>query len=356
MGTRHHWGQRLLCLLLTLTTLFSLTALSFSGASAKSSPAYSVMFLAPVRDRRGNFGYQRYLKQENRSAVQIPLTQDYSAAGAFGKNGLAPVRSTTHGRWGFIDRNGKYVIQPQFLNAYAFESNGLAVVQDAATEKWGYINANGKWVIAPKYKAAYSFSDDRALVLDTWDYYFINAKGQKVLDLDKFINYDTPSFCGGYFCVRNDKGAGFFDVNGKIIVNPDENSPYTFIDVFRYSGVRLVALAKDRYGRYGYIDATGKWFIQPSRDLEGAGRFASNGLAPCQSGPTYGYIDTQYDSRSTSARFRIKPQFKNAREFTASGAAAVQSTKGTWGFINAKGQEVVPFSYSWVGDFDMVNY
>ena len=50
------------------------------------------------------------------------------------------------------------------------------------------------------------------------------------------------------------------------------------------------------------------------------------------------------------------PQFKNAREFTASGAAAVQSTKGTWGFINAKGQEVVPFSYSWVGDFDMVNY
>ena len=44
------------------------------------------------------------------------------------------------GRWGFLDRKGKFFIPPSFEGAGAF-SEGLAAVQSA--DKWGYIDKNG---------------------------------------------------------------------------------------------------------------------------------------------------------------------------------------------------------------------
>lgn len=52
------------------------------------------------------------------------------------------------GRWGFLDRDGKTVIEPSYDGAKSF-SNGLAAVFDGTA--WGFINSQGRWVIPPQF-------------------------------------------------------------------------------------------------------------------------------------------------------------------------------------------------------------
>jgi len=66
-----------------------------------------------------------------------------------------------NGKWGYIDKTGKIVIDPQFDGAYNF-SEGLAAVK--VGDKWGYIDKTGKIVIDPQFYWADSFSEGLALV------------------------------------------------------------------------------------------------------------------------------------------------------------------------------------------------
>jgi hypothetical protein len=50
------------------------------------------------------------------------------------------------GRWGYIDKSGKFVINPQFDEASPF-ADGLARVK--VGRKTGYVNASGKYVWNP---------------------------------------------------------------------------------------------------------------------------------------------------------------------------------------------------------------
>jgi len=66
--------------------------------------------------------------------------------------GLAAVRigDEETGKWGYIDKTGKFAVNPQFDWALGF-SDGLAAVRigDVATTKWGYINKTGRFVWGP---------------------------------------------------------------------------------------------------------------------------------------------------------------------------------------------------------------
>ena len=56
----------------------------------------------------------------------------------------------TTGKWGFIDKTGSFVINPQFDFAWSF-SDGLAAVRigDYETGKYGFIDKTGSFVINP---------------------------------------------------------------------------------------------------------------------------------------------------------------------------------------------------------------
>jgi WG containing repeat len=77
--------------------------------------------------------------------------------------GLAPAAIRTPENrmfWGYIDKTGKWVIQPRFADAWAF-SYGLAPVQAHSevegSDKYGYIDKTGKWVIQPRWTFADAF-------------------------------------------------------------------------------------------------------------------------------------------------------------------------------------------------------
>lgn len=337
-----------------LTIVFALMTIVTCtlGMASSATDSKSVYYMIPVR-QGSRYGYLQYQKSMGSYNVQIPLSQRFSDVKPFAKNGLAPAKNTTNGQYGYVDRKGNWVIQPVYPDASTFADNGLANVQDPKTEKWGYINSKGNWVIRPVYNKAYPFADGLALVLKDWNFYFINSKNQKQFNVSKDYNYDLPQFCNGYFVVRTDRGAGYMDTKGKLIVNP-ESSKILRMGPFYSNGSKLVAVAEDRYGAWGYIGTDGKWAIHPSRDLEGADRFGTNGLAPAVNSGSYGFIDTQYDQRATSDRFRIKPQFRNVSPFYEGGFAAVQKKNGKWGVINSRGKYVVPAEYDAIGEITKV--
>jgi hypothetical protein len=60
------------------------------------------------------------------------------------------------GKWGFVDKNGKVVIEPQYDDARSF-SNGYAAVKTGG--KWGFIDAEGSIVIENTFSDVKDFSD-----------------------------------------------------------------------------------------------------------------------------------------------------------------------------------------------------
>lgn len=69
-------------------------------------------------------------------------------------DGLAAIKE--NGKWGYIDKDGKIVIEPQFEEAHSF-LNGYAAVKTHG--KWGYINEKGKLVIEEKFIDARDFNE-----------------------------------------------------------------------------------------------------------------------------------------------------------------------------------------------------
>jgi hypothetical protein len=73
--------------------------------------------------------------------------------------------------WGFIDRTGKWVIEPKFNDALSY-SSGLAAVLSGVdvsnpgtmAGRWGYIDTSGKYVIQPQFFDANPFSGGLASV------------------------------------------------------------------------------------------------------------------------------------------------------------------------------------------------
>jgi WG containing repeat len=81
----------------------------------------------------------------------IAIHMRFFDAGPFSE-GLAPVQAYAAVLlFGFIDRSGRLVIDGNYSEVHSF-CEGLAAVRNEGS--WGYINRNGKMVIEPKFKWA----------------------------------------------------------------------------------------------------------------------------------------------------------------------------------------------------------
>lgn len=63
----------------------------------------------------------------------------------------------SNGKWGFVNNDGKTVIEPKFDEAMSF-SNGLAAVRSG--DKWGFIDDSGELVIDYKYSDGGYFTNN----------------------------------------------------------------------------------------------------------------------------------------------------------------------------------------------------
>ena len=89
--------------------------------------------------------------------------------------------ATREGKYGWSDRKGEWIIEPQYRNALRFFDAELAPVQ-LSGGRWGYINKKGKIKIKEQFDEAYPFVGNKALVKVGPYYGFINGDGKYVIN------------------------------------------------------------------------------------------------------------------------------------------------------------------------------
>ena len=125
----------------------------------------------------------------------------------FGTNNLSIARKNN--KLGFINKNGEWIIEPNYSNAKDF-SNGLAPVEKNG--KWGYIDESGEIKIPVKYNDAELFSDNGlAPVKQNGKWGVVDIEGNIVVEPKyEFKDNERPDFLGEYYKVTYGFGEFYY--------------------------------------------------------------------------------------------------------------------------------------------------
>jgi hypothetical protein len=145
-------------------------------------------------------------------------------------NGLAAVKIGK--QYGYIDKTGKIIINPQFDNALPFSEEGLAMIQ--VGDKVGFVDKEGKYVINPQFDSAHYF--DGLLAVSNWG----------------FKEFGRSSFSDGLALIQIGSSLGYIDKTGKIVINPQFKMAFPF-----YGGLAMVFFRSGNKDM-AYIDKEGK--------------------------------------------------------------------------------------------------
>lgn len=292
-----------------------------------------------VANIKGKWGYI-----DKTGAVVIkPI---YSAAWPFSE-GLGEVR-TSDGKSGYINNAGKMIVAPiSSMGSNPF-SGGLAGVYIGESSKglWGFIDKTGAMVIEPQFEAAGPFSQGLALVRIGDKYGFIDREGKYAIPLQNKYLYGPP-FYGDFAAVWNKDGKGdLIDKSGKILCDFRYRSISPFSEGLAAVDVNIEGEAptgeatvpeKPQTGKRasGYLDTACQIVIEPK--FEYAGSF-SEGLAVFGLGPPSnmkGYID------KTGAVI-IPPSFDVALPFHGGLALVATGERSNlkWGYVDTSGRYV----------------
>jgi hypothetical protein len=206
----------------------------------------------------------------------------YEDAQDFQSNGLAAVK--IKGEYGLINQFGQFIVHPQysFINPF---SESRAIVMDEKGFK--VINERGKVLTSKVYSYISNYQNGRALFAGTAEngrylYGFLNKQGKEVIPL----KYESATdFNGGKAVVKVAEGKyDLIDLNGKTL----ESFSNAFVGALSEG---LMAFQQEAGGKFGYLNEKGEVVIEPS--FTGAQTF-KNGRAVVNIDETffkYGLID-----------------------------------------------------------------
>jgi biotin carboxyl carrier protein len=249
--------------------------------------------------------------------------------------GLAAVRRKD--RWGFVAYHEgvlKNAIPPRFLKARDF-AEGLAAVEEsddapvgeeeepgwfeekeekkpAGPVAWGYIIPSGKLWIPLQFAEAGDFLDGRAAVR-------AEGEGTPWVLIDSKGKVRTTGLYTGLVPVgerrvawKRDGGWGLMDFSEKVMeISPGAEKPDELGAIGPFGSGR--APAKDRQGRWGYLDPDGRWAI--AARFERAGVFRNGLAAAKETGKPWGFL-------KPDGSWGIEPKFSRVGGFS-DGLAAV---------------------------------
>ncbi len=185
--------------------------------------------------------------------------------------------------WGFMDKTGRIVIEPQFDYVYPF-SEGLAAV--TANRKSGYIDRDGKIVVPIEYNRVFSFKNGLAKVKTQEkgeQFGFIDKTGAMVIEPEYWYdhgvryNKEDGSLTGLYWDP---------ETNERVEAEFDPGREYNSEGFMKiWSGTEDGPVAGTM--KYGFADLSGKVVIEPR--FEDAGQF-SEGLAQFGTGFNWAVI------------------------------------------------------------------
>ena len=236
----------------------------------------------------------------------------YDHVNDFFSEGTCIVKSD--GKYGVIDMKGKEIIPCTHEHIYdCSEDMFLYRTKDEDYNYWyGWLDKKGNVVIEAQYSDAGLFNDGLALAIrkndkKSWinEYAFINKKGEIVVDFNTYAKMQSFSEGLAAVNVENDNKDvwGYINTKGEVIIAPTYGYAYPFCD-----GVAIVGKNDKNF----VIDTKGEVVFIPEKDMVFLEEEFSEGLIPVAKG---------------------------------------NDLKAKCGFINTKGEEVLPFEYDYAESF-----
>ncbi|HEV2687620.1 MAG TPA: WG repeat-containing protein [Bryobacteraceae bacterium] len=225
--------------------------------------------------------------------------------------------------YGFVDRDGKTAIAPQFMPAAEFSDDPANLPFGGLDHDWCYFDRTGKIVIrismGPHLNGANSFANGRLRVKEGFTWGYKDASGNWAIP-PKYN--DAEDFKGGVARVQD--GAKWIVINtfGKEV--PENKKKLVAIE----PAAEGLALAREN-DLLGWIDGRDRLAF-PLRKYEEAHSF-SCGLARIRLDDLYGFLDK-------SGNLAIANQYLSAADFDHD-LALVQTREGI-AYIDTKGAVV----------------
>ena len=267
-----------------------------------------------IIDREGRF-----------TEVSYDIVSDFS-------EGLARIRKTVQiespkprkePAYGYIDMQGRVVIEPQFINASDFTKDGLAVVMRSSEDAFIYINKEGKEVLRAPYGGdqikAQKFEHGLVRIRENGRWGYKNTKGEWAIT-PRFEQASDFIPLGRAFVSQNMRS---FWINAA----GEESPPPEFEPAGEFKEGLCLA---SKNGQNWYINPNGElaFPFEPFDQLS----YFSCGRAAVRRDRLWGYLDTE-------GKLAIPLQFTSAPAFER-GLAFVGRQDGSYGYINTAGEAV----------------
>lgn len=228
-----------------------------------------------------------------------------------------------------IDKTGKIMFQLKQAKEVTGFSEGLAIFKLDTT--YGFVDKTGKVVINPQFEYSRPFKEGLAAVYKNDKWGFIDKTGKIVIN----YQFDRVSdFHNGKAVIKNDGQCGFIDKKGSFVINPQ------FVHAFPMSEGMAAIITDDEDEQFGFIGEDGKIVINPQ--FENAFSF-KNGLALIEQNDKWGYIDKE-------GKIVINPQFDKATIFY--GDVTFVKSGSKWGVIDLTGKYIVNPQFDEIKLFD----
>ena len=253
------------------------------------------------------------------------------------KTELWPAKGS-NGKWGYINRKGIFVIQPNFDYASIFSCE-YAVVYMNGTQM--YIDTEGKFQNSPVSSEANDFCNNYAVIRENSRYGVIDKNFKYVVQP---IYYELGSIVAENglisFSYSSEEKYGFLDVKtGKVAIQPQYDYAYPFIGDY--------AVVSQNH-KNGIINKNGEYVAQPIYESVyplGDKLFV---IADKNSSYTwyYGIMDEKGNIIVNLIYSDIPESITTIGTVLPLGnLIAVENNSGKWGFIDHKGNEKIPFQY-----------
>jgi hypothetical protein len=329
------------------------------------------------------FSFFRCSSSSPKAGNKTESEADRLAAYATFPDALYPVKKKD--KWGFINRKGETILPLQWDDADDFfEGYARAGKRSGSELAYGFIDRHGNWIVEPQYSRAGNFSDCYAMVCKDDQYGYINKEGKEVIPCQ--FGGAGP-FHHGFAAIEQGGWTGFINKTGSMVIKP----AYTIsVSHPRFNEGRAPVFGADE--QTGFLDTTGQWAI--SAQFHSAGNFV-NGLAWAMwkqddSSAPYGftikggYIDTEgvyvippeydfgWDFSEGYATVWVISEDRKSKIWKViddkgnvildnlpyrnvgsmgQGLIPIQDEEMKWGFMDIKGEVIIPPRFSGINHF-----
>ncbi|QSF43116.1 WG repeat-containing protein [Paenibacillus tianjinensis] len=243
----------------------------------------------------------------------------------------APFKLKEGTLWGYINNEGRTVIEPRYDYAEDFQDNGLAIVQ--RRDSSGLIDSSGREKVKPVYSFIAPYAEGLAVVSDAKGYTFIDEKGKEVTSA-RYDYLNSLHEGRALFSKQSTTGNsryGYLNAQGKEVLPP------VYLDAGDF--MNGTALVKVSEGEYALINPEGTVLHTYKHPFVGN---PGDGLLAYQETENgkYGYLNLD-------GGVAIKPQFTAALPFSK-GRAVINTAEdygNANGLIDKQGKQVVPATY-----------